>query len=179
MNHYRLLVTILLGLTIASCIGYRNAGFYRAPHFNPEASFKVITLNTNDGIAGRIEHYLLTNRFRVISDHSFRIPGNNFFPNPAMPFDTSLLRTNPMVVNIPYMEERPSDYIIRYQFDNPPLNSADKRARAVLNIAVVNTRTGETEISLLSERTGRMEQPQLDRNIRDFVNRLRRPQPSR
>ena len=172
MNYKHLFIACLASLLIVSCIGYQNASFYRSPGFNPNATFKVITLNSNDPVAGRLEHYLLTNNFRVISDNSFRLPGSTAFPNPTMPFD-SIYNPNPLVVNIPYMEEKPSDYIIRYQFDNPPTNASDK-ARASLNITVVNTSTGETEVSFLHEQNGRLEQPRLDRAIQDFITRLKR-----
>ncbi len=172
MNFKHLFIACLVCLLAAACIGYQNASFYRSPGFNPNATFKVITLNSNDPVAGRLEHYLLTNNFRVISDNSFRLPGSTVFPNPTMPFD-SIYNPNPLVVNIPYMEEKPSDYIIRYQFDNPPTN-ADDKARASLNITVVNTQTGETEVSFLHEQNGRLEQPRLDRAIQDFITRLKR-----
>jgi hypothetical protein len=169
INH--LLFAFALITFLTSCVGVQNASYYRSPGFDPSATFKVITLNTNDLIAGRLEHYLLTNDFRVISDNSFRIPGSAAFPNPSFPMDSAQL--NSMVVNIPYMEEKPSDYIIRYQFDNPP-RSAPDNARSSLNITVVNTDTGETEISYLSQQKGRLEPQQIDRVIQGFVSRLKR-----
>lgn len=169
MNRNALFVFAILSLLLVSCGGLQNASFYRSPVFNPNSTFKVITLNTNDIIAGRLEHYLLTNDFRVISDNSFRLPGNNIFPNPTFPFDS----TSAMVVNIPYMDNKPSDYIIRYQLDNPR-DIEGRKVQSSLNIAVVNTVTGETEISFLSQGNSRLEQPQLDRVIRDFIGRLKR-----
>lgn len=171
MNSKQLIISIVISLLAVSCIGYRNASFFKAPRFDPNATFKVITLNSNDIIAGRIEHFLLINNFRVISDNSFRLPGNTAYPNPISPLDSTLYRSNPLVVNIPYMEEKPSDYIIRYQYDNPVI--AQDKSRASLNIAVVNTASGETEVSFLAEKNGRFEQADLDRVIRDFIGRLR------
>ncbi len=170
MKYSYLLLFLAISLGFAACAGLQNASFYRAPNFDPGATFKVITLNTNDVIAGRLEHYLLTNKLRVISDHNFRLPGNAAFPNPVFPMDSTSLGS--MVVNIPYMDEKPSDYIIRYQFENAP-NNAPSNARSSLNIAVVNTNTGETEISYLVQQRGRIEAQQIDRTIQGFVSRLR------
>lgn len=169
MKNNLLPIIFSLGIFITSCVGVQNASFYRSPGFDPAATFKVITLNSNDIIAGRLEHYLLTNNFRVISDNSFRLPGNTVFPNPTTRLDS----TNYMVVNIPYMEEKPSDYIIRYQFDNPAASEGED-ATASLNLSVVNTDTGETEVSFLSQKKGRYERPQIDRVIQDFIGRIRR-----
>jgi hypothetical protein len=166
------MVAGLMLLFGASC-GVQQATFYRSPAFNQDATFKVVTLNTNDVLVGRLEHFLLINNFRVISDNSFRLPGATGFPSPLFPMDTSLFRPGQMVINIPYMDEKPSDYILRYQFDNPPA-SAGSKARSSLNIAVVNTKTGETEVSFLTQQTGPLEQPRLDRVIRDFIVRMRR-----
>jgi hypothetical protein len=168
INH--LLIISLVSLLVGSCIAFQGANFYRAPAFNPNATFKVITLNSNDGVAGRIEHYLLTNKFRVISDHSLRLPGSTAFPNLNTQLDSIRYSNNPLVVKIPYMEEKPSDYIIRYNLENPPAGSD---ARSSLNILVANTQTGEAEISFLQEQKGRLEQPKLDRVIQDFIRRLR------
>lgn len=185
MKFNQLFLLGVLTLCFTSCFTSQQASFYKAPGFNSNSTFKVITLNTNDAIAGRIEHYLLTNNFRVISDNSFRLPGNTAFPNtaypntaypnqtyPNYPRDTSRYSNTPLVVNIPYMEDHPADYIIRYQFDNPPLGASED-AKSSLNISVVNTQTGEVEISYLSQQKGRLEQPKLDRVILDFVNRLK------
>ncbi len=170
--NFLFVIGLLLIFAMSSC-AIQQSTFYRAPNFDPEATFKVITLNTNDVLSGRLEHFLLTNRFRVISDHSFRLPGTTAFPNPIFPTDTSLFPPGQTVINIPYMEEKPSDYIVRYQFDNPPIG-ADSRARSSLNIAVVNTQTGETEVSFLTQQNGRLEDLRLDRVIRDFIGRMRR-----
>lgn len=163
-----LLAAITLGIT--GCTGVPRATFYRAPNFNPDSSIKVITLNTNDVLSGRLEHFLLLNNFTVISDNTFRLPASTAFPTPIFPGDTSLYRPGQMVVNIPYMEERPSDYILRYQFDN----AADSRGRSSMYLAVVNTKTGQTEISFLNEQAGRLDQLQIDRLIRDFIIRMKR-----
>ena len=171
MNRYSLMAAMTALFLGMGCVSMPRATFFRAPNFNPDSSIKVITLNTNDMLSGRLEHFLAINNFVVISDHTFRLPGNSgFFPTPVFPGDTSLYRPGQMVVNIPYMEERPSDYILRYQFDN----AADSQGRSSLYIAVVNTRTGQTEITFLNEQRGRLDQLQIDRLIRDFITRMRR-----
>lgn len=170
INH--LLALLIVSMFLTACFTTQQASFYRSPSFNSNATFKVITLNTNDGIGGRIEHYLLTNNFRVISDNSFRLPGSTAYPNPTTPLDTSRYGNNPLVVNIPYMEEHASDYIIRYQFVTPPAGAGED-AKSSLNILVANTRTGEAEISYLVEQKGIWEQSRLDRLIQNFVDRLR------
>lgn len=152
----------------SSCALQRTT-FYKAPDFDTNASFKVITLNSNDVLSGRIEHFLLVNNFKVISDNSFRVPMSGGFPSPVFPTDTSLYRPGQVVVNIPYMEEKPSDYILRYQFDN----AEDGNSRSSLNIAVVNTHTGQVEVSYLAERSGRLEGQDIDRIVRNVISRMK------
>jgi hypothetical protein len=170
MNRILLLLAVAATLIGASCAGIPRATFYRAPNFDPNASFKVITLNTTDVLSGRIEHFLLTNNFRVISDNSFRMPAPLGLPNPTLPTDPNVFGPGQTVINIPYMDEKPSDYIVRYQFDN----AEDSQTRSSLNIAIVNTQTGQVEVSHLVEQVGRMELPAIDRNIRNVISRMKR-----
>lgn len=164
-----ILLLALGAVLVASSCALQQTTFYKAPNFDTNASFKVITLNSNDVLSGRIEHFLLINNFKVISDNSFRMPMSGGFPNPVYPADTSLYGPGQMIVNIPYMQEKPSDYIVRYQFSN----AEDSRSRSSLNIAVVNTHTGQVEVSYLAEQTGRMELPVIDRTIRSVISRMK------
>lgn len=159
----------LVAIVAFSSCGLQRTTFYKAPNFDTNASFKVITLNSNDVLSGRIEHFLLINNFKVISDNTFRMPGGLGFPNPVLPTDTSLYQPGQMVITIPYMGEKPSDYIVRYQFDN----AQDSRARTSLNIAIVNTNTGQVEVSYLAEQQGRMELPAIDRTVRNVISRMK------
>ncbi|MBX2929493.1 MAG: hypothetical protein KF852_16805 [Saprospiraceae bacterium] len=172
MNRTILLLAVSATLIGASCAGIPRATFYRAPNFDSNASFKVITLNTSDVLSGRIEHFLLINNFKVISDNSFRMPAPLGFPNPTFPADTTIYSPGQTVINIPYMQEKPSDYIVRYQFDN----AESSQTRSSLNMAVVNTQTGQVEVSYLTEQTGRMELPAIDRSIRNVIGRMRQSQ---
>ncbi len=163
-----ILLLASVAVMAASSCALQQTTFYKAPGFNAGGSIKVITLNTNDMLSGRIEHFLLINNFRVISDNSFRLPTG--LPGGIFPTDTTVFRPGQMIVNIPYMEEKPSDYILRYQFDN----AEDSRARSSLSMAVVGTQTGQVEVSYLTQQTGRMDLPVIDRTIRNVIARMKR-----
>lgn len=169
-NKLLFLAAVVFAVAFSACGGMRQASFYKSPLFKPASTIKVVTLNTSDVLAGRLEHFLLTNGFRVISDNSFRLPGSTAFPNPVSPLDTSLYRPGQMVINIPYMEEKLSDYILRYQVEE----AITSQGRSTLNIFVVNTDTGETEISYLIQQSDLFDSQRLDRVLREFVLRMKR-----
>lgn len=128
--------------SFSSCFVASTAhSFYKAPGFKPDASFKVIAANTDDILLGRMENQLLKRGFNLISDNYIRgaIPAGSTVVSTS---DTTYQVPRNEILAIRFTEDKPSDYVIKYQYQSAYNNRIN-----FLNINVVNTKTGKTEVS--------------------------------
>jgi len=116
--------------------------FYKTPEFRRDASFKVISINTNDPMLGRLEHHLLKNGFKVISDNFIRgeVPAGSTIISTR---DTTYRVPNTQSVALRFAEESEADYVIKYQYSN--LTNPARIRSLIIN--VVDAKTGRNEAS--------------------------------
>lgn len=140
-----LLYSFLAFLSFSSLSGCFVAStahsFYKTPGFKPGATFKIISVNTDDVLLGRLENYLLKQGFNLISDNYIRgaIPAGN---TTVSTNDTTYQVPNHEMMVVRFTEDKPADYVIKYQYTATYRNRIN-----FLNINIVNTQTGKTEVS--------------------------------
>jgi len=148
-----LLSSFLIFVAIGSFSGCFIASvahsFYKAPGFKPDATFKIINVNTTDVLLGRMENHLLKEGFNLISDNYIRgaIPAGSTTVSTR---DTTYQVPNHEMMAVRFADDKPSDYVIKYQYRTTFGDRIN-----FLNINVVNTQTGKTEASFsFPERAG-------------------------
>lgn len=140
--YYFLVAFAALSIFSSCSVTTYSHSFYKTPGFRRDASFKVISINSNDPMLGRLEHHLLKNGFRVISDNYIRgeVPAGNTIVSTR---DTTYQIPGNQSVTLRFAEESESDYVIKYQskshYNSNRINS--------LIINVVNVKTGQNEAS--------------------------------
>lgn len=169
--------TILFpALTLAALIAFTGCyvtshehSFFKTPEFQPSATFKIIAVNTDDLMLGRLESHLLRNGFNLVSDNYLRgaIPTGR---TTIATGDTTYQIPNHEMVAVRYVEHRPADYVIRYQYQ-----LAQAYRLSMLNITVVNTATSKTEATFsFPQRANVIEEViSIDDALRIFVTKLK------
>lgn len=140
-----LLYSFLIFVAIVSFSGCFVAStahsFFKAPGFKTDATFKIIAVNTDDVLLGRLENHLLKEGFSLISDNYIRgaIPAGSTTVSTS---DTTYQVPNHEMMVVRFTDDKPADYVIKYQYRVTFGNRIN-----FLNINVVNTKTGKTEVS--------------------------------
>lgn len=141
---------------------------FKAPKFRPEATFKVVTMNTSDRVLSQIEQQLLAQGFRVISDNYLRTQSAPAGNVTVTTNDTTYTTTHYRSAGIEIFKEKPTDYVIRYE-------SVWRYAEYFdfFNASVVNTQTGEVEFTynFRQGNTGSLREASFV--LRDFVVKMR------
>lgn len=90
---------------------------------------------------GRLENHLLKEGFNLISDNYIRgaIPAGNTTVSTR---DTTYQVPNHEMMAVRFTDDKPADYVIKYQYTSTYRNRIN-----FLNINVINVQTGKTEIS--------------------------------
>ena len=138
---YSFLIIVAIGSFSGCFVGSSARSLYKAPGFSYSGTFKIIAVNTDDILLGRLENQLLKNGFNLISDNYLR---------GALPMGSTTVRTGDTTYQVPnhemmavrFSDEKPADYIIRYQY-----SGSDENRIYFLNINVTNSKTGKTEVS--------------------------------
>jgi hypothetical protein len=157
-------------IAISGCfVVSHEHSFYKTPAFKPDATFKIIAVNTDDILLGRLESHLLRNGFTLVSDNYLRgaLPAGR---TTIATGDTTYQIPNHEMVALRYVEERPADYVIRYQYQ---LGVGYRLT--MLNITVVNTATSATEASFAFPQRAKATTQVigLDDALRLFVSKLK------
>ena len=131
----------IISLNGCSVATYTHS-FYKTPEFRRDASFKVISINTNDPMLGCLEHHLLKNGFKVISDNFIRgeVPAGSTIISTR---DTTYRVPNNQSVALRFAEESEADYVVKYQSKS---NYGGNRVNSLI-INIVNAKTGQNEAS--------------------------------
>ena len=131
--------------SLSSCISAGKTSFVRNPEYSPNRSIKVVNLNTNDLILGRIEHHLIENGLPVISDNYLRgaLPTGTGVLVQSMDTTFTIPQVHPITLQL--FEEKPADYILRYEYNSGA--SFNKRSFSYFNARLVNTQTGAFDAS--------------------------------
>ncbi|NUO00416.1 MAG: hypothetical protein HUU01_07335 [Saprospiraceae bacterium] len=138
---YSFLIFMAIG-SFSGCFVTSTAhSFFKAPGFKTDASFKIISVNTNDVLLGRLENHLLKEGFNLISDNYIRgaIPAGTTTVSTR---DTTYQVPNHEMMAVRFADDRQADYVIKYQYSSVFGNRIN-----FLNINIVNTQTGKTEVS--------------------------------
>ncbi len=146
---YPFLISVALFCNSGCYVPTTAHSFYKTSGFKPDASFKIIAVNTDDILLGRLENHLLRQGFNLISDNYIRgaIPAGSTTVSTR---DTTYRVPNQEIMAVRFTDDKPADYVIKYQYKGFWGN----RIR-YLNINVVNTQTGKTEASFsFPEKTG-------------------------
>lgn len=141
--HYAFLTAFLAIIALNGCyVATYTHSFYKTPEFRRDASFKVISINTNDPMVGRLEHHLLKNGFKVISDNFIRgeVPAGSTVISTR---DTTYRVPNTQSVALRFAEESEADYVIKFQ--SRMLYSSHRTTSLIINI--VNAKNGQNEAS--------------------------------
>ncbi|MBL7794381.1 MAG: hypothetical protein JNK77_18760 [Saprospiraceae bacterium] len=141
-TQFAIILAASMALLATSCISISRQSFHKSDDFNPKGTFKVVTVNTNDLVLGKLEHQLALKGFTVIADN--RVSGNvPVGMSTVTTFDSTYQVDNFRLVSMQIFENKEADYIIRYQVT--PAASFTKTAYANLDIEVINAKTGRTE----------------------------------
>lgn len=116
---------------------------FRAPELRTEATFKVISLNSNDPVLNLIEQELLTRGFKVISDNYLRSQTAPVGNMTVTTRDTTYNTTQFRDVSMEMFQEKPADYVIRYSLAWRHSN----RFPDYFNASVINTVSGAIEFT--------------------------------
>ncbi|MDZ4679517.1 MAG: hypothetical protein SH848_00230 [Saprospiraceae bacterium] len=146
---YSFLFFVAIGSFSGCFVTSKAHSFYKAPGFKPDATFKIINVNSGDILLGRMENYLLKEGFNLVSDNYIRgaIPAGRTIVSSR---DTTYQVPNSEMMAVRFTDDKPSDYVIKYQYETIFGDRIN-----FLNINVVNTQTGKTEVSFsYPERSG-------------------------
>ncbi|MFM9949326.1 MAG: hypothetical protein ACKV1O_15420 [Saprospiraceae bacterium] len=138
---YSFLIIVAIGSFSGCFVASTAHSFFKAPGFKSDATFKIIAVNTDDVLLGRLENHLLKEGFSLISDNYIRgaIPAGSTTVNTR---DTTYQVPNHEMMAIRFTDDKPADYVIKYQYSSIFGNRIN-----FLNINVVNVKSGKTEVS--------------------------------
>jgi hypothetical protein len=139
-----ILILPLFGLFFTGCYPVsQSIDAFRAPTFKADASFKVVSLNTNDQVLIALEQQLLSQGFKVIADNYLRTQsapaGNVTITTNDTTYNTMQYR--PLGVEI--FKDKQADYVVRYDMNWRLTGSFFE----YFNASVVNTVTGAVEFT--------------------------------
>lgn len=139
-----ILILPLFGLFFTGCYPVsQSIDAFRAPTFKADASFKVVSLNTNDQVLIALEQQLLSQGFKVIADNYLRAQaapaGNVTITTNDTTYNTMQYR--PLGVEI--FKDKQADYVVRYDMNWRLTGSFFE----YFNASVVNTVTGAVEFT--------------------------------
>lgn len=173
MKAYYYFSFLLLGMLYSGCIPSTpmRIDAFRTPEFKPNATFKVVSLNSDDAVLALIEKELLVEGFKVIADNQLRTTsapsGNVTITTRDTTYNTTQYRSTGMEM----FKEKPSDYVIRY--------SAAWRMTGrffdYFNVSVINTASGAVEFTYNFRQATYTTVESLDAEsiVRDFVIKMR------
>lgn len=141
---YPVLFLVIL-LSATSCISAGRKSFVRSPEYSPDKTIKVVNVNTNDLILGRIEHHLVENGLHVVSDNYLRGAFPTGLSTTVQSRDTAYTIPQFQPITLKLFEEQAADYILRYEYNSAP--SFNKRSFSYFNARLVNTQTGAFDAS--------------------------------
>ncbi len=166
---YPFLIVITLFSSSGCFVTSTAHSFYKAPGFNADGSFKIISVNTDDVLLGRLENQMLKQGFNLISDNYIRgaVPAGSTTVSTR---DTTYLVPNNEMMAVRFADDKPVDYVIKCQYSG----LMDNRI-TFLNINVVNTKNGRTEVSFsFPEKAGDVPQViNVDNAFDLFISRLK------
>ncbi len=141
--YYPFLLVFILALT--SCVSIGKKSFVRSPEYVPGKTIKVVAINTNDVLLGRLEHHLVEQGLPLISDNYLRgaVPTGMGITLQSRDTTYTIPQFHPIALQL--FEEKPTDYILKYEYDSG--FSANKRAFSYFNARLVNTETGVFDVS--------------------------------
>ncbi len=163
---------LLFGMFFTGCYPVaQSIDAFRAPSFRTDASFKVVSLNTNDQVLIALEQQLLAQGFKVIAD--------NYLRTQSAPAGNVTITTNDTTYNtmqyrpagIEIFKDKPADYVVRYDM-------AWRYAGTFFdyfNASVVNTATGAVEFTYNFKQGSNSTEPQKNMRfvLHDFVAKMR------
>ena len=139
-----ILLFLLFGLFFTGCYPVaQSIDAFRAPSFRADASFKVVSLNTNDQVLIALEQQLLAQGFKVIAD--------NYLRTQSAPAGNVTITTNDTTYNtmqyrpagVEIFKDKPADYVVRYDMAWRLAGSFFE----YFNASVINTTTGAVEFT--------------------------------
>ncbi|MCB0376099.1 MAG: hypothetical protein H6559_17965 [Lewinellaceae bacterium] len=138
-----LILTALLFFN--SCLSISNKSFVRSPDYDPDKTVKIVAINTNDVILGRLEHHLLEKGITVVSDNYLRgaVPTGMGITMQSSDTTYTIPQFHPVTLEL--FQEKPTDYILRYEYDSGL--STNKRSFSYFNARLINTQTGVFDAS--------------------------------
>ena len=144
---------------------------FRTPEFKTDATFKVMSLNSDDAILALIEKELLAQGIKVIADNQLRTttaPSGNVTVTTR---DTTYTTTQYRSSGMEMFKEKPSDYVIRYSADWRMMG----RFFDYFNVSVINTASGAVEFTYNFRQATYTTVATLDAEsiVRDFVIKMR------
>ena len=144
---------------------------FRSPAFRTDASFKVVSLNTNDQVLINLEQQLLAQGFRVIADNYLRTESAPVSSVTITTRDTSYntMQYGPQGVEI--FKDKPADYVVRYEMAWRIKGNSFTH----FNASVVNTETGAVEFTYNFREGVNSTETRKDMRfvLRDFVTKMR------
>ena len=163
---------VLLGAIYSGCIPTvpQLIESYRSPEFKPDATFKVVTINSGDPVLAMIEQELLAQGFKVIADNYLRTPfaasGNVTVTTADTTYNTTQYRPAGMEI----FKDKPSDYVVRYSL----AWRVQGRFFDYFNASVINTASGAVEFTYNFRQASYTVDQQRDMNgvVRDFAVKL-------
>lgn len=163
---------LFTGLFFSGCYPVaQSIDAFRAPSFRSDASFKVVSLNTNDQVLIALEQQLLAQGFKVIADNYLRTQSAPAGNVTITTNDTTYSTMQYRAAGVEIFKEKPADYIVRYDM-------AWRYAGTFFdyfNASIVNSATGAVEFSYNFKQGVNTTEPQ--KNVRfvlhDFVSKMR------
>lgn len=140
-----LLLFLLSVIAGTGCIPMtpQQANAFRSPKFKPDATFKVVSLNTGDQVVTAFEQELMSQGLTVIADNYLRTqtaPAGNVTISTR---DTTYNTTQYRSLGVEIFEEKPSDYVVRYAMSWRVQGTYFDH----FNASVINTATGAVEFT--------------------------------
>lgn len=163
---------VLLSIIHSGCIpnAPQLIEAYRSPQFRPDASFKVVSLNSADPVLAVIEQELLTQGFKVIADNYLRTPYATTGNVTVTTADTTYNTTQYRPAGMEIFKDKTSDYIVRYSM----AWRIQDRFFDYFNASVINTASGAVEFTYNFRQATYAVDQRKDMNavVRDFAVRL-------
>ncbi|MCB0594262.1 MAG: hypothetical protein H6557_08925 [Lewinellaceae bacterium] len=163
-----LILAALLSLT--SCVSIGRESFIRNPEYSPNKTIKVVNVNTNDLILGRIEHHLIENGLPVISDNYLRGALPTGLSTTVHSPDTTFTVPQFHSVSLQLFDDQPADYILRYEYKSA--DAYNYQAFSYFNARLVNTRTGSFDASFIFSQGHGLERRSVDQVLSMFAREL-------
>ncbi len=134
--------SLILLMSLMTFSGLYAQNNRRTAEFNPQGTLKVVTLNTDDPFLGVLENALFNAGFQVVSNNMIYFPSAR---SSGVLVDSTGQMVHPLL-GISVMPEKPSDYVIRYQYSMANgLDPLVRRRVMYMNITVVNTQSGKID----------------------------------